>query len=93
MVTLCAGFPEGLHDIHCDQRFVLDKRGLCAPLSLGFSMDTRCAAKRKCQGRFPYWRTAGPQAVDQSPARNKRNDRLAEGHERVAGTVTMLRMS
>ena len=31
------------------------------------------------------------QAVDQSSARNKRNDRLAEGHERVAGTVMVLR--
>jgi len=31
-------------------------------------------------------------AVDQSSTRNKRNDRLAEGHERVAGTVMVLRM-
>jgi len=33
----------------------------------------------------------GPRAVDQSSTRNKRNDRLAEGHERVAGTVMVLR--
>jgi hypothetical protein len=30
-------------------------------------------------------------AVDQSSARNKRDGRLAEGHERVAGTVMVLR--
>ena len=31
------------------------------------------------------------QAVDQSSARNKRDGRLAKGHERVAGTVMVLR--
>jgi hypothetical protein len=35
---------------------------------------------------------AGSRAVDQSSTRNKRNDRLAEGHERVAGAVMVLRM-
>jgi hypothetical protein len=34
---------------------------------------------------------AGSRAVDQSSTRNKRDDRLAEGHERVAGTVMVLR--
>jgi hypothetical protein len=37
-------------------------------------------------------RAAVPRAVDQSSRRNKRNDRLAEGHERVAGAVMVLRM-
>jgi len=31
-------------------------------------------------------------AVDQSSTRNKRDGRLAEGHERVAETVMVLRM-
>ena len=50
------------------------------------------AAKRKCRGRAVslMW-AAGSQAVDQSSARNKRDDRLAEGHERVAGAVMVLR--
>ena len=36
-------------------------------------------------------RAAGSQAVDQSSARNKRDGRLAEGHERVAGAIMVLR--
>jgi hypothetical protein len=35
--------------------------------------------------------TARSRAVDQSSGRNKRDDRLAKGHERVAGTVMVLR--
>jgi hypothetical protein len=38
------------------------------------------------------WRAAVSQAVDQSSTRNKRNDRLAEGHDRVAGTDMVLRI-
>src|SRR6476646_3204902 len=34
---------------------------------------------------------AKSRAVDQSSARNKRDGRLAKGHERVAGTVMVLR--
>jgi len=43
-------------------------------------------------GAVSFWWAAGSQAVDQSSTRNKRDDRLAEGHERVAGTVMVLRM-
>jgi len=43
-------------------------------------------------GAVSFWWAAGSQAVDQSSTRNKRNDRLAEGHERVASTVMVLRM-
>jgi hypothetical protein len=49
-----------------------------------------CAARRSCQGAVV--KAAGSRAVDQSSARNKRDDRLAEGHERVAGTVMVLRL-
>jgi|SoiMethySBSTD1v2_1073268.scaffolds.fasta_scaffold308115_1 hypothetical protein len=38
-----------------------------------------------------FMRAAEPQVVDQSSARNKRDNRLAGGHERVAGTVMVLR--
>ena len=37
------------------------------------------------------WWAAVSRAVDQSSTRNKRNDRLAEGHDRVAGAGTVLR--
>ena len=38
------------------------------------------------------WWAAVSRAVDQSSTRNKRNDRLAEGHDRVAGAAMVLRM-
>jgi hypothetical protein len=37
------------------------------------------------------WWAAVSRAVDQSSRRNKRNDRLAEGHDRVAGAFMVLR--
>src|SRR4029078_8375375 len=43
-------------------------------------------------GSVSLKRAVGSQAVDQSQTRNKRNDRLAEGHERVAGAIMVLRM-
>ena len=42
-------------------------------------------------GQSLVW-AARSRAVDQSSGRNKRDDRLAEGHERVAGTVKVLRV-
>ena len=38
------------------------------------------------------WWAAVSRAVDQSSTRNKRNDRLAEGHGCVAGAAMVLRM-
>jgi hypothetical protein len=62
------------------------------PRSAGNSMNgTSARLSANARGGLDWW-AAGSRAVDQSSARNKRNDRLAEGHERVAETVMMLRM-
>src|SRR5207253_9649617 len=52
--------------------------------------DGRLSTNARGRAVFMWW-AAVSRAVDQSSARNKRNDRLAEGHDRVAGAAMVLR--
>jgi hypothetical protein len=57
-----------------------------------FHCQTDALQSANARGRAVLFRWAAvSQAVDQSSRRNKRNDRLAKGHDRVAGAGMVLR--
>jgi hypothetical protein len=55
-------------------------------------MSDRCADNSKCQRQGGLMsRTTVSRVVNQSSTHYKRNDRLAEGHDRIAGASMVLR--
>jgi hypothetical protein len=85
-----ASFFKRLSYIPSNERFILNNedrtRSQCGELHHGTYARLSANARG---GLFDAGRKAP--AVDQSPKRNKRDDQPAEGHERVAGTVMVLR--
>jgi hypothetical protein len=60
---------------------------------LDVACDTVARLSANARGRAVSLRWAAvSRAVDQSSLHNKRNDRLAEGHDRLAGAAMMLCM-
>ena len=82
---------ERICDVQCDKRFILANEDQATSQAGAVHVWScpRCYAHVSERCRSILRRC--PQAVDQSSARNKRNDRLAEGPGRVARTDRVLR--